>query len=213
MKRRVIVMMGVVLVSAVLCACASDKGSDETAQQTEENTIEEVVEATPEKVETQEQSSESITEQAEETEPEASMVNPMVEYATYPELEEQIDFDYLFIPESDGYHCTKIFLIGGETVDLRFDSKDIEGAEACVRTAKGTEDINGYYGAEYEEVKIGEVTVNKGCYKGETADEYMDLAWWTDGTYSYGVSFSRLDPETFDSLLESAVGLSTRINQ
>ena len=142
------------------------------------------------------------------------MPNPMVEYDNFPELDEKIDFEYLYLTESDGFHCDQIFLIGETLVDLDFESKDDDEVEACVRTSKGTEDTTGYYGVEYEEVTMNEITVHKGESKGETADEYARVAWWTDGTYTYAVSFERLEDEKeFDSLLESLVERSTFINQ
>lgn len=144
----------------------------------------------------------------------AGMINPMVEYETFPDLEAVIDFEYLIIPESNGFHCEDIYLISDTTVDLEYDSKDNDEIEACVRTAKGTDDITGYYGAEYKDVKIGEITVHKGEYQGSAADDYVRLAWWTDGTFCYSVSFEKLQDETvFDSLLESAVEASTFLNK
>ncbi len=143
-----------------------------------------------------------------------SMVNPMVEYSTFPELEKQIDFEYLIIPESNGFQCENIYLISKETVDIDYVSKENAEVEACVRTAKGNEDISGYYGMSYQEEKIGDITVQKGEFKGETKDEYARVAWWTNGSFTYAVSFKRLEAEAvFDSLLESAVELSATLNQ
>ncbi|MDO5575347.1 MAG: hypothetical protein Q4G60_15360 [bacterium] len=142
----------------------------------------------------------------------SALPNPMVEYETYPELEKHIDFEYLIIPESNGYTCDDIYLIGGEVVQLDYESKDEDDCEATVRTARGTEDITGYCDMQYQDEKIGNITVHKCIYLSETEDDNAKLAWWTDGTYTYSMKFSLKEHDDFDSQVESAVDYTTRIN-
>lgn len=138
--------------------------------------------------------------------PDSQVVNPMVEYKTYEEAEAAAGFKGLYLIGASGYDIDDVYVINNTLLNYDYEGREDADQDLTVRTAKGTEDISGFYGVTYTDQQIGGATVHTGTY------EDSSIAWWTDGTYAFSVSAEEVTQDTFLSLVESLVETSKTLN-
>lgn len=129
--------------------------------------------------------------------PGTQVPNPRTEYASVAELNAALGFDVRVLSEETGFTAASFASIGLDATSMTGEIvyRNEAGAEICLRTAKGTEDISGMAGATYADKTYGEQLVHNG-----SLDEVL-VAWFTDGTMVYSISAEELSAEAFDNLL------------
>lgn len=124
------------------------------------------------------------------------MPNPMVEYSSYRDMVETLGFSPLIFPRGTGMMVTAQYVIGGETADIRYQSRyGLNGRQQSytVRTARATDtntepaSISGLHGYNWETKKLGSSDV-----KVAKISDSSYAAVWTTG----GFVFSAYGQET-----------------
>lgn len=121
--------------------------------------------------------------------------NPWTECASLEEAAKLAGFS-IDAPEApEGYAGRVIQVLKNEMIEVIFQNGD---EMISVRKAAGSDDVSGDYNA-YAEVKtvaVGELQVTE---KGE--DGKIMLAIWTNGAYSYAVSFPGVTAEAAEAVI------------
>lgn len=129
------------------------------------------------------------------------MPNPMVPYENLDELTKVCDFEILYPANTENFTDFKYFLISDTLADCRLTNKN-NNQEISYRSAKGSNDISGYYGYTPTKSKINNIEIN--TYK--TDDGYA--SWWTNNDMSYSISAKNINENEYNTLLNEAVELS-----
>lgn len=128
--------------------------------------------------------------------PLVGMPNPMVEYTSYRDMVETLGFSPLIFPRGTGMMATAQYVIGGETADIRYQSRyGLNGRQQSytVRTARATDtntepaSISGLHGYTWETKKLSSSDV-----KVAKISDSSYAAVWTTG----GFVFSAYGQET-----------------
>ncbi len=181
--------------------------SEQPEKPAEEVISTEVVEVTlqPEQSEQTEQPSENgqtaVENQPAENVQPVGMQNPMIEYATFDELANALNFTPLYIPKKSGYIITKMFAISGTTADIRYNRRWEPNVELQIRTYKRlaeeeVKDISGVYGVRWRIDTTSGTTV----YIAKI-DEHNQVAAWSSGIYTFSAYVKNLSFAAFHSLV------------
>lgn len=123
---------------------------------------------------------------SEATETLVGMPNPMVEYTSYRDMVETLGFSPLIFPRGTGLVTTAQYVIGGETADIRYQSRyGLNGRQQSytVRTARATDtntepaSISGLHGYTWETKKLSATDVQIA----KISDSSYAAVWTTGG--------------------------------
>jgi predicted secreted protein/uncharacterized protein YbcV (DUF1398 family) len=122
----------------------------------------------------------SVTEAKNNT---TQIPNPLVEFKTIADAQTALGFSFAVPALMEDYKIKSIHLIAKQAAQILYtnDSNSI-----LYRTAKGADDISGDYNV-YDTTKILTITNKNITCKG--SNEGFKLALWSDGTYTYSLSF------------------------
>ncbi len=136
---------------------------------------------------------------------EVGMPNPLVEYRTYTELTNALDFCPLSMPRgtflAGKYKSTDYIAISGNVADVRYALEN--DGNLTIRSAKvgtGTQDISGIYGAKWKEVNYDGVMVTQAKLKDKAY-----AARWNVGEYTFAVTSEKLKEKEFKKLISVLV--------
>ena len=133
------------------------------------------------------------------------MPNPLVEYHSYSELMDAVDFRPLSMPRgtflAGKYKSTDYIAISGDVADVRYELEN--GGSLMIRSAKvgkGTQDISGICGAKWKEANFDGVTVSRAKLKDKAY-----AARWSVGEYTFAVTSEKLKEKDFKKLISVLV--------
>lgn len=132
------------------------------------------------------------------TNTEESLPNPMVEYKSLGEVNQQMDFPMTELPIDLPYQLTQLFIIDQTLVQLNYTDAAQE-AEILVRKAEGEENISGVGQIDYTQELVAGLSVNIGTF------EKTWVAWFVKEDFSYALLATDVDGSAFDTLLLSYV--------
>ena len=127
--------------------------------------------------------------------------NPFIDCKTIEEAEELAGFT-MSLPKQlpDGYSLKQILAIKDEMIQVFYENGD---DQLLIRKAVGTEDISGDYNSYPENQNI---TVNGLTIHTKGSNGTINVATWTDGGYSYSISFqpeaAGVDVDVINHLVE-----------
>ncbi len=137
--------------------------------------------------------------------PVIGMPNPLVQYQTYSELSDAVDFRPLSMPRgtflAGKYKSTDYIAISGDVADVRYALEN--GGSLMFRSAKvgkGTQDISGIYGAKWKEANFDGVIVSRAKLK-----DNVYAARWNVGEYTFAVTSEKLKEKDFKKLISVLV--------
>jgi len=126
--------------------------------------------------------------------------NPVSEYKTADELDGDVGFDVLMLPEETGFSPVAYQSIDHTLAEVVYgkDGEEEPAAQVTVRMAAGNENICGIYGIEdYGTELLQGVEVNMGEYNG------VLVAWYSYEDYSYSLATTGVDVAVFEDLVEA----------
>ena len=139
---------------------------------------------------------------AEAKEPMIGMPNPMVEYQSYQEMSEILDFNPLYLPQITGYRSYYMAAISRNIGDIRY--KNDKGSELTIRTAEisdvGTHDISGIHGANWKKLQIGDTSI---FFAALSKDSWA--ARWKEGDYVFSATGENMEQGEFLRLLSDSL--------
>lgn len=121
--------------------------------------------------------------------------NPRVDYASVDELNTALGFTVMELDAESGYTAATFVAIDGTIGEVGYTGAN--GEALTLRTAAGTEDISGVYGATLTERTVGATTVHSGSL------ENMLVAWFSDGTTVCSLTAEGVEQEAFDALVDA----------
>ena len=134
------------------------------------------------------------------------MPNPMVAYDTVAEAKDVAGFQPLYLPSISGYEVNKVWVIGGDLIDIEYVSDNEPAGKFRLRTARCTEltndNISGIYGATWNKEKINGLSVAIAEISYEKDMPIYYAAHWTYNNMLFSVSGEKLTYREFWRLLE-----------
>ena len=124
----------------------------------------------------------------------ASVPNPRVEVASLEELDAALGFNVYVLDADSGYTAEEFTVIDGTVGEILYRNE--AGAELCLRTAKGAEDISGVQGATLTDQSTEQVKIQSG-----SLDDLL-VAWLTNDTMACSLTAKGLDQAAFDALIQ-----------
>lgn len=121
--------------------------------------------------------------------------NPRVDYASVDELNTALGFTVMELDAESGYTAATFVAIDGTIGEVGYTGAN--GEALTLRTAAGTEDISGVYGATLTERTVGAITVHSGSL------ENMLVAWFSDGATVCSLTAEGVEQEAFDALVDA----------
>lgn len=121
--------------------------------------------------------------------------NPRVDYASVDELNTALGFTVMELDAESGYTAATFVAIDGTIGEVGYTGANDEAL--TLRTAAGTEDISGVYGATLTERTVGAITVHSGSL------ENMLVAWFSDGATVCSLTAEGVEQEAFDALVDA----------
>lgn len=123
------------------------------------------------------------------------MPNPRVDYTSVDELNTALGFTVMELDAESGYTAATFVAIDGTIGEVGYTGAN--GEALTLRTAAGTEDISGVYGATLTERTVGAITVHSGSL------ENMLVAWFSDGATVCSLTAEGVEQEAFDALVDA----------
>lgn len=121
--------------------------------------------------------------------------NPRVDYTSVDELNTALGFAVMELDAESGYTAATFVAIDSTIGEIGYTGAN--GEVLALRTAAGTEDISGVYGATLTERTVGATTVHSGSL------ESMLVAWFTDGATVCSLTAEGMEQEAFDALVDA----------
>ena len=113
---------------------------------------------------------------------------------TPEELDAALGFNVYVLDADSGYTAEEFTVIDGTVGEIIYRNE--AGAELCLRTAKGAEDISGVQGATLTDQSTEQVKIQSG-----SLDDLL-VAWLTNDTMACSLTAKGLDQAAFDALIQ-----------
>ncbi len=133
--------------------------------------------------------------------PNVSLPNPVISYASFNEIVQNVGFTPLYIPKKSGYNITAMLTIDNRLAEIRYSRKWEPSVSLQVRTyrrAAGEElkDISGVYGVKWR------VNITNGIttYIAKI-EENKHVAAWAVGNYTFSAYVENLSFAAFYALV------------
>ena len=110
------------------------------------------------------------------------------------ELDAALGFNVYVLDADSGYTAEEFTVIDGTVGEIIYRNE--AGAELCLRTAKGAEDISGVQGATLTDRSTEQVKIQSG-----SLDDLL-VAWLTNDTMACSLTAKGLDQAAFDALIQ-----------
>lgn len=136
---------------------------------------------------------------------ESGVPNPVVEKKSLEDITKTIGFEMPPLPEKYQPRAIEGQPQPYSVIDDKLAQVEygIDGTDTVItfRMMKGSDDISGIYGVDYEKETMNGIPVNVGTYNG------TQVAWFTHGDYTYSLTATDMNGTDFMSLVNDVTAL------
>lgn len=189
MKKLIAILIAALMCATVFVACTSDDGNvdnndnnDAVIDDVSDSDVSDNIDSDDDIPDADVENGESVDED-ESVGGTLGVANPWGDYATAELAYDAAGFELTFTDTNGIYTATNYRAMAGEMLEFIYTDGQ---KELTVRKAPGADDISGDY-TDYSEVgteTVGDITVTLEGQNGS-----VKVCTWTDGDYSYSISF------------------------